>query len=141
MGPILATDPRRDTLFEAAGKAIVELIEKNIRPRDILTAQAFDNAFALDMAMGGSTNTVLHALAVAVEAGVPICLQHINEIAERVPHVCKVAPAVRIVWKMLTGRAAYPPFSRQFQASQEPSTWAVSRSRARHWVRISRMRK
>jgi dihydroxy-acid dehydratase len=92
-GSILATDPRRDALFEAAGKAIVDLIKKNIRPRDILTPQAFDNAFALDMAMGGSTNTVLHALAVAVEAGVPIDLQHLNEIAERVPHVCKVAPS------------------------------------------------
>ena len=92
-GTILATDPRRDALFEAAGKAIVDLVEKNIRPRDILTAEAFDNAFALDMAMGGSTNTVLHALAVAVEAGVPFDLRHLNEVAERVPHVCKVAPS------------------------------------------------
>ena len=80
-------------MFEAAGKAIVELVRKNIRPRDILTAEAFDNAFALDMAMGGSTNTVLHALAVAVEAGVPFDLRHLNEVAERVPHVCKVAPS------------------------------------------------
>jgi dihydroxy-acid dehydratase len=92
-GSILATDPRRDALFEAAGKAIVELVGRNIRPRDILTPQAFDNAFALDMAMGGSTNTVLHALAVAVEAGVPVDLQHLNEVAERVPHVCKVSPS------------------------------------------------
>ncbi len=92
-GSILATDPRRDALFEAAGKAIVELVRTNLRPRDILTPQAFDNAFALDMAMGGSTNTVLHALAVAVEAGVPFNLHHLNEVAERVPHVCKVAPS------------------------------------------------
>ena len=92
-GTILATDPRRDALFEAAGKAIVELVKKNIRPGDILTPGAFDNAFALDMAMGGSTNTVLHALAVAVEAGVPLNLRHLNEVAERVPHVCKVAPS------------------------------------------------
>ena len=92
-GSILATDPRRDALFEAAGKAIVELVKRNIRPRDILTPAAFDNAFALDMAMGGSTNTVLHALAVAVEAGAPFDLSHLNEVAERVPHVCKVAPS------------------------------------------------
>jgi dihydroxy-acid dehydratase len=92
-GTILATDPKRDALFEAAGKAIVELVSRNICPRDILTPQAFDNAFALDMAMGGSTNTVLHALAVAREAGVPFDLRHLNEVAERVPHVCKVAPS------------------------------------------------
>ena len=92
-GTILATDPRRDALYAAAGKAIMELVERNIRPRDILTAEAFDNAFALDMAMGGSTNTVLHALAVAIEAGLPFDLRHLNEVAERVPHVCKVAPS------------------------------------------------
>jgi dihydroxy-acid dehydratase len=92
-GTILATDPKRDALFEAAGKAIVDLVSRNICPRDILTPQAFDNAFALDMAMGGSTNTVLHALAIAVEAGVPFDLRHLNEVAERVPHVCKVAPS------------------------------------------------
>ncbi len=92
-GTILATDPKRDALFAAAGKAIVELVRKNIRPRDILTPAAFDNAFALDMAMGGSTNTVLHALALAMEAGTPFDLHHLNEVAERVPHVCKVAPS------------------------------------------------
>ncbi len=92
-GTILATDTKRDALFEAAGKAIVELVRKNIRPRDILTPAAFDNAFALDMAMGGSTNTVLHALALAMEAGTPFDLHHLNEVAERVPHVCKVAPS------------------------------------------------
>jgi len=92
-GTILATDPRRDALFAAAGRAIVDLIAKNIRPRDILTPAAFDNAFALDMAMGGSTNTVLHALAVAIEAGTPFDLHHLNEVADRVPHVCKVAPS------------------------------------------------
>ncbi|NNM87102.1 MAG: dihydroxy-acid dehydratase [Phycisphaerae bacterium] len=92
-GTLLATDPRRDELFRAAGKAVVELVRRNIRPRDILTRHAFENAFALDMAMGGSTNTVLHALAVAQEAGTPFEMEALNEIAARVPHVCKVAPA------------------------------------------------
>ena len=92
-GTILATDPRRDELFRAAGTTIVNLVRKNIRPRDILTREAFENAFALDMAMGGSTNTVLHTLAVAIEAGCPFELKHLNEVAARVPHVCKVAPA------------------------------------------------
>jgi dihydroxy-acid dehydratase len=92
-GSVLATDAHRDELFKAAGRAIVELIRRNIRPSDILTPKAFENAFALDMAMGGSTNTVLHALAVAIEAGCPFDLQKLNEVAARVPHICKVSPA------------------------------------------------
>jgi dihydroxy-acid dehydratase len=92
-GSILATDPRRDQLFAAAGKAIVNLVQRNIRPRDILTERSFENAFALDMAMGGSTNTVLHTLAVAIEAGCPFDLRKLNEVAQRVPHICKVSPA------------------------------------------------
>jgi dihydroxy-acid dehydratase len=92
-GTILATDPKRDELFRRAGQAIMELIRRNIKPRDILTRAAFENAFALDMAMGGSTNTVLHTLAVAIEAGMPFDLPHLNEVAEKVPHICKVAPS------------------------------------------------
>lgn len=92
-GSILATDPGRDALFEAAGRAIVELVRKNIRPSDILTRQAFENALALDMAMGGSSNTILHTLAVAREAGVPLCMAEMNAISDRVPHICKVAPS------------------------------------------------
>lgn len=92
-GSILATDPRRDELFRKAGVAIVDLVKRNIRPKDILTPKAFENALALDVAMGGSTNTVLHTLAVAIEAGCPIDLPLLNEISARVPHVCKVAPS------------------------------------------------
>src|SRR5438874_19764 len=92
-GSILATDPRRDQLFKQAGEAVVNLVQKNIRPRDILTPKAFENALALDVAMGGSTNTVLHTLAVAIEAGCPLALPKLNEISARVPHVCKVAPS------------------------------------------------
>ncbi len=74
-GSILATDPRRDELFKEAGEAIVNLVAKNIRPSDILTHKAFENAFALDVAMGGATNTVLHTLAVAIEAKCPFDLK------------------------------------------------------------------
>ena len=63
------------------------------KPRDIVTADAIDNAFALDMAMGGSTNTVLHTLALAHEAGVDYPLARLNEVAERVPNICKVSPS------------------------------------------------
>jgi dihydroxy-acid dehydratase len=92
-GSILATDPKRDELFAEAGRRIVDLVAKNIRPSDILTHQAFENAFALDVAMGGSTNTVLHTLAIAIEAGQPFDLAHLNEVSARVPYICKVAPS------------------------------------------------
>jgi dihydroxy-acid dehydratase len=92
-GSILVTDPGRDRLFEAAGVAIVELVRRDIKPRDILTPAAFQNALALDVAMGGSTNTVLHTLAVAIEAGCPLDLRALNEVSDRVPHICKVAPS------------------------------------------------
>jgi dihydroxy-acid dehydratase len=92
-GSILATDPARDELFREAGRRIVDLVHKNIRPSDILSHAAFENAFALDVAMGGSTNTVLHTLAVAIEAGQPFPLAHLNEVSARVPYLCKVAPS------------------------------------------------
>src|SRR3954453_3922455 len=92
-GSLLATDPARDELFKEAGRRIVELVKNNVRARDIMSPKAFENAFALDVAMGGSTNTVLHALAIAIEAETPFNLAHLNEVSARVPYLCKVAPA------------------------------------------------
>ena len=92
-GSILATDPARDRLFAVAAETMVRAVKANLRPSDILTRAAFENALALDMAMGGSSNTILHTLAVAREAGVPLRLEDINSISDHVPHVCKVAPA------------------------------------------------
>ncbi len=96
-GTILAVDPRRQELAEKAGAQIVKLVEENIKPSDILTPEAFRNAFALDMAMGGSTNTILHALAIAHEAGVQFDLEMINRLSEYVPYLCKVSPATPFV--------------------------------------------
>jgi dihydroxy-acid dehydratase len=92
-GTILATDLKRNRLYTAAGKQIINLIEKDLKPLDIITAQSIDNAFALDMAMGGSTNTVLHALAIANEAEIKYDLERINGISEKCPNICKVAPS------------------------------------------------
>ncbi|HEY1121656.1 MAG TPA: dihydroxy-acid dehydratase, partial [Haloferula sp.] len=92
-GSILATDPARDALFERAGRTIVRLVRDGVRPSDILTREAFRNAIALDMAMGGSSNTILHTLAVAKEAGVPLSMRDFDEMAGLVPHLCKVAPS------------------------------------------------
>jgi dihydroxy-acid dehydratase len=92
-GTILAIDPKRQELYKAAGAQIMTLIEKDIKPLDIVTKKSIDNAFVLDMAMGGSTNTVLHTLAVANEAGIAYDLDHINAIAAKCPNICKVSPS------------------------------------------------
>jgi dihydroxy-acid dehydratase len=92
-GTIVATSEERYDLVYKAAKHLMKMIELDIRPRDILTKEAFDDAFVLDMAMGGSTNTVLHMLAIAHEAGVEYDLQSINEIAKKVPYLSKISPA------------------------------------------------
>ena len=71
----------------------MKLIEKNLRPRDIVTQDAIDDAFAFDMAMGGSTNTVLHTLAFCNEAGIDYPLSRINEVADKIPHLSKISPS------------------------------------------------
>ncbi|WP_028544823.1 dihydroxy-acid dehydratase [Paenibacillus taiwanensis] len=92
-GTILAVSPERREFVKRSAKQLMEIIKLDIKPRDIVTMEAIDNAFALDMAMGGSTNTVLHTLAIAHEAGFEYPVARINEVASRVPHLSKVAPA------------------------------------------------
>jgi dihydroxy-acid dehydratase len=97
-GSALAKTPEREALAKKAASQIMTLLEHDIKPRDIVTPDAIDDAFALDMAMGGSTNTVLHTLALANEAGVAYPLSRINSVADKVPHICKVSPAGK--WHM-----------------------------------------
>ncbi len=92
-GTILAVAPERREFVKKSAKQLMELIKLDLKPRDIVTEKAIDNAFALDMALGGSTNTVLHTLALANEAEIEYPLERINEVAERVPHLAKLAPA------------------------------------------------
>jgi len=92
-GTILAIDPRRELLAREAARKIMELLEKDIKARDILTEEAIDDAFTVDIAMGGSSNTILHLLAIAREAGIEYDLAKINEISKRTPTICKIAPA------------------------------------------------
>ncbi|MEK4284781.1 dihydroxy-acid dehydratase [Ureibacillus sp. FSL K6-0165] len=92
-GTIVATSEQRKELIREAARHLIRMIEEDIRPRDIITKEAIDDAFALDMAMGGSTNTVLHTLAIANEAGIDYNLEDINKIAERVPYIAKIMPA------------------------------------------------
>jgi dihydroxy-acid dehydratase len=92
-GTIPAVRAERLALAKRAGMQVMELLAADVRPLDILIPAAFRNAFAVDMALGGSTNSVLHLLAVAHEAGVEIPLQELNEHSARTPHLCRMSPA------------------------------------------------
>ena len=87
-----AVDRRREDDARRAGEAVVNMLRLGLRPRDILTKKAFENAIALTNALGGSTNAVLHLLAIAAEAGVPLELEDFNRIAARVPHIADMKP-------------------------------------------------
>jgi len=99
-GTLVATHATRWNIFEDAGKRIVEMAksyyedgDESVLPRSIATKEAFENAMTLDIAMGGSTNTVLHLLAIAHEAGVTFTMEDIDRLSRRVPNICKVAPS------------------------------------------------
>ncbi|MBU0614728.1 MAG: dihydroxy-acid dehydratase [Nanoarchaeota archaeon] len=89
----LALDPLKKKQAYETGRKIVELVKKDVKPRDIMTKAAFDNAIMVDMAMGGSTNTVLHIPAVAHEAGIDISVDRFDEISRKTPNLCKIIPA------------------------------------------------
>jgi dihydroxy-acid dehydratase len=91
-GTIPAVMSARTRLAKSAGMKVMELIEKDITPSKILTQAAFENALAVDMALGCSTNTVLHLPAIAAEAGVALDLNMINQISEKTPHICSLSP-------------------------------------------------
>jgi dihydroxy-acid dehydratase len=92
-GTALAKSKERNALAAEAGKLILKLVAKNICPRDLVTQDAIDDAFALDMAMGGSTNTVLHTLAFCNEIGLEYPLSRINQVADKIPHLAKISPS------------------------------------------------
>lgn len=96
-GTILAVDPKRKELAIYAAKQILNLVQDDLKPSEILNYNSFKNAFTLDLAMGGSTNTILHTFAVANEAGIELKLEMLNELAEVVPYLCKVSPATKEV--------------------------------------------
>jgi len=92
-GTVLATSKERERLYQKAARQILTLVEKDIKPRDIVTQDSLDNALALDVAMGGSTNTILHTLAIAHEGGIEYDIARIDAISRRVPCLCKVSPS------------------------------------------------
>ena len=92
-GTIPAVQGRRLQLAHKAGQQVMDVLAKNIRPKNIITRDSIYNAFAVDMALGGSTNSVLHLTAIAHEAGIDFPLSLVNEISQHIPHICKLSPA------------------------------------------------
>jgi dihydroxy-acid dehydratase len=92
-GTVLAVSKEREALYDRAARTILKLIEHDLKPRDIATIEAFDNSIMLDVAMGGSTNTILHTLAIAREAGIAYDIARIDAISRRIPCLCKVSPS------------------------------------------------
>ena len=92
-GTIPAVDARRIGLARDTGRQVMELLARGIHPRDIITIEAMQNSFMVDMALGGSTNSVLHLIAIAYEAGIDFPLSAINEISAKTPHLTKLSPA------------------------------------------------
>jgi len=90
---IPAVDAGKLRIARETGEAIIPLVEKQVKPRDIITKKSLMNAIRVDMALGGSTNTVLHLMAVAVEADVPLSLEDFNVLADSVPHLCNMQPS------------------------------------------------
>ncbi|HBY57904.1 MAG TPA: dihydroxy-acid dehydratase [Candidatus Atribacteria bacterium] len=94
-GTIPAVDARRIRLAKHAGMKIMELFKKDVKFLDILTKEAIENAITVEMALGGSSNTMLHSLAIAFEAGIPLTIDDCNRISEKVPQLCSLSPAGR----------------------------------------------
>ena len=92
-GTIVATSDERHRLIKEAAQHLVRMVKEDVKPRDLITKETIDDAFALDMAMGGSTNTVLHTLAIAHEAEIEYDVRQINEVAKRIPYLSKIMPA------------------------------------------------
>jgi len=92
-GTALAVSAKKRRIAQASGERIVELVKKDIKPRDIITGKSLDNAIAVDMALGGSSNTVLHLTAIAHEAGIKLDLKRFDKISRNVPHITLLEPA------------------------------------------------
>lgn len=108
-GTIPAVQSARIRLAKKAGMKVMELLEKNIRPRDIITYDAFLNAMTVDMALGCSTNSMLHLPAIAHECGYKLDMHLANEISEKTPNLCHLSPAAPTLLKNSTKPAVFLP--------------------------------
>jgi dihydroxy-acid dehydratase len=125
-GTMLAVDPLRPALARAAGHLVIECLRHEIRPRQIVTRQAIENAMAVDMAMGGSTNSVLHLLAIAYEAGIPLELDEFDAMSRRVPHLCNVKPSGQYAVGRLDAAGGIPALMQELKSLLHLDTLTVT---------------
>ncbi len=114
-GTMLAVDPRRPALAREAGRLVIECLRRGLTPRQIVTRQAIENALAADMALGGSTNSVLHLLAIAHEAGISLTLDEFDAMARRIPHLCNVKPSGKYSVGRLDEAGGLPALMREMR--------------------------
>ncbi len=114
-GTTMATSAKKVRLARQTGKKILKLVKENVKPSDILTLEAFKNAIAVDMALGGSTNTTLHLPAIAKEAGVKLPLSKFDEIGRKVPHICSMIPSGTYAIEDLDAAGGVPAVMNQIQ--------------------------
>ena len=114
-GTILAIDARRLQLAKKAGQQVMKLLANDMRPRHIVTKDSIHNALTVDMALGGSTNSILHLMAIAHEAGVDFPLSIVNEVSQRTPHLCKLSPAGDYHLEDLDGAGGIPAVMKELQ--------------------------
>ncbi|MGB9840659.1 dihydroxy-acid dehydratase [Thermovenabulum sp.] len=112
-GTIPAYEGARIALAKKAGMAVMELVKKDVKPRDIMTKKAFENAIAVDMAMAGSSNTVLHLLAIAHEAKADVDLKLFDEISTKTPNLCKISPSGEHRMEDLHGAGGIPAIMKE----------------------------
>jgi len=122
----LATSAHKVRLARQTGKQIMWLVEHDIRPSSILTLSAFENAISVDMALGGSTNTVLHLPAIAREAGLKLPLSLFDKIGRKVPHLCSMIPSGTYAMEDLDNAGGVPAVMKQIQALLNPEALTVS---------------
>jgi len=123
---IPAVDSRRLIVAERSGVQIIELVERNLRPSNILDEEAFENAIMVDMALGGSTNTVLHLLAIANEIGISLTLDTFDEIGRRIPHLCSMIPGGLYVMEELDRAGGIPAVMKELSPLLHMKTLTIT---------------
>jgi dihydroxy-acid dehydratase len=125
-GTIPAVYGRRVSLARQAGRLVMKVLESNLCPRDIVTRDSIYNVFTVDMAIGGSTNTILHILGVAEAAGIPFTLKEVSDISRKTPYICKMAPASRKHMEDLELAGGIPAVMQQLESLLKLGTKTVT---------------
>jgi len=132
---IPAVDSAKLRIARETGEVVLDLVNKDVKPCDIITKKSLKNAIRVDMALGGSTNTVLHLMAIATEAGIPLTLENFNALAEKVPHICDMQPSGPHSMQTLYHAGGIPAVFRQLDNLLDDcptvsgkTTWQIARA-------------